>query len=53
MVPPSTSEELRGVDMWLYSSSSCVAAQHVMSLLNLVTLINKYPDGAIERRQFG
>jgi hypothetical protein len=34
-------------------SSRCVTAQHVMSLIKVVTLINKHPDGAIEQRQFG
>jgi hypothetical protein len=53
MVSHSASEEPRGVYMRLDSSGRCVAAQHVMSLLNVVTLINKHPDGAIEHREFG
>ena len=53
MVPHSASEEPGGVDKQLDSSNRGISAQHVMSLLNVVTLINKYPDGAIEHRQFG
>jgi hypothetical protein len=35
------------------SRSRGIAAQQLMSLLKLVTLINKHPDGAIEHGQFG
>jgi hypothetical protein len=35
------------------SSSRGILAQHLMSLLNVVTLINKDPDGAIQHREFG
>jgi hypothetical protein len=50
---PSASEDPRGVDVLFDTRSRGVAAQHVMSLLDVVTLINKYPDGAIQHRQFG
>jgi hypothetical protein len=35
------------------SSRRGVPAQHLTSLLNVVAMINKHPDGAIQRAQFG
>ena len=35
------------------SRSRGIATQQLMSLLNVVTVINEHPDGAIQRGQFG
>jgi hypothetical protein len=39
--------------MWFDSSSRSAPAQHVMSLIKVMTLINKHSDGAVEHGQFG
>jgi hypothetical protein len=49
----SPSNDPRSVDVRFDSRSRGIAAQQLMSLLKLVTLINKHPDGAIQQRQFG
>ena len=47
------SNDPRSVDLRLDPRGSGIAAQQLMSLLNIVTLINKHPDGSIEHGQFG
>jgi hypothetical protein len=49
----SPSNDPRSVDVRFDSRSRGIAAQQLMSLLNLVSLINKHPDGAVQQRQFG
>ncbi len=44
-------KDLCGVDVRCDLSSRGGSAQHPLSLLNVVTLINKHPDGAIHHRQ--
>ena len=46
----SAAKNPRGVDVQFDSSSVSIATQQLMSLLNVVTLINKQPDGAIQNR---
>ena len=48
----SASEDPCGVDVRFDSRSRGVPAQHLMSLLNVVALLDQHSDGSIEHRQF-
>jgi hypothetical protein len=49
----SASENPRGVDMRFDSRSRGFPAQQVMSLLDVVALLDQHPNGAIQYGQFG
>ena len=49
----SASEDLRGVELRLDSDSRGLPAQQLMSLLDVVALLDQHADGAIQHRQFG
>jgi hypothetical protein len=49
----SASEDPRSVDVRFDSRSRGLSAQHVMSLLDVVALLDQHPEGAIQHRQFG
>ena len=46
-------EDPRSVDLRCDTSSGGVSAQHLMSLHQVMAVINKHPDGAIPHRQVG
>ena len=48
-----SSNDPRSVDLRFDSRGNGIAAQQLMSLLDVVTLINEYPDGPIYHGQFG
>jgi hypothetical protein len=45
--PRLASEDSRGVDVRFDSPSRRLPAQHLMSFLNVVALLDQHPDGAI------